>query len=668
MKDISGHWAEDDIRELAYMEILKGDNRKANPDQLISRAEFIALLVRALNYGNDLTSDEQYFNDVKPTEWYYRVVSIAKEKGIVKGNGNGTFFPDKKITREEIVLTLIRAMQLEGKSVVSKSFKDIKSSYPYKTELNAAIDSGIINGYEDNTFRPGNNALRAEAAVMIKRMLNIIDGASGTSEVQGRKEKTELTTLIKKYINEYIKKKNSGNTDLKYNLTHSIGREYNDNQIKADIIELYRQKDIKVQESNNNMDIEITQLTKYLAEAEVLYDAKYTRTFDDGSRRVKSYKVEKKFSLRKMQDGWKIYNVKDRLYQDQNISLVWEQVSVKTPDMSQVKSMEGLDVISPTWFELRRDTHPLGVKAKDPVIYKDSKEKIHMVDMGDDDFIQWAHQKDYDVWGLFRNEFDKDIANKMLNDREARRKSIELLLDYTKKYKLDGINIDFENVYYDDRHELSQFVRELAPVLREQGLVTSVDVTKIEPTSWTWSMCYDRKVLGEEADYIMLMTYDQNGSWSKKSGSVAQYSWVEKGLQGVLEQVPKEKMFLGIPLYTRVWEEENGRVTKTTAISMQTADELIKNNGAILVWDEQSGQYLATYKKGYKTYKIWMEDANSINLKTSLVHKYGLAGVAAWRRGFEKPEIWHVLDKNLKYDSYDEWARNNSGKWYMNRD
>ena len=89
--------------------------------------------------------------------------------------------------------------------------------------------------------------------------------------------------------------------------------------------------------------------------------------------------------------------------------------------------------------------------------------------------------------GLFRNEFDIEIANKVLNSKESRDKMVKILLDYTWKYGLDGINIDFENIYFNDRYVLSQFVRELAFVLREQGVITSIDVTKIEPGSWTWS-------------------------------------------------------------------------------------------------------------------------------------------------------------------------------------
>lgn len=647
MRDISGHWAENDLNDLADMGILKGNNdMNANPDQPISRAEFIALLVRGLNYG-DQPQGGMYFKDVSSEDWYYNVVNVAKEKGITVGNGSGYFFPNSQITREEIVLMLIRALQLNNgqSSSASKNFKDIAGSYPYKTELNLAINSGIINGYEDNTFRPGNNASRAEAAVMIKRMLGVSDALT-SDDIDSNK--ADIQDLVKEYINEYSLKKNNQQTDIQYNLDHSIGKEYDTNESKADIIALYKQEGIDVKEDISNISINDLQLTGQIAQVKVYYDVTYTRSFSDGSNRVESYKMEKPFSLRKLDGSWKVYNTEERLYRDDKISLAWEQVDVRTPDMSGVQSMDGLDVISPTWFELRTDQSSMGVTANDPVVYSDWQGSIHMVDMGADSYVQWAHPHGYDIWGAFRNGFDTDISNRVLNSQDARSKMIEQVLEYANKYQLDGINVDFENMYYDDRYVFSQFVRELALALREEGLITSVDVTKIEPGSWTWSLCYDRKELGKAADYIALMAYDENGSWSTVSGSVAQLSWVENGLKGVMQQVPAEKILLGVPFYTRLWEETNGKVTKTSAISMQTAQNLIQQNSANVSWDSSSGQNLAVYSSGSKIYKIWVEDAASIGLKVSLVNKYGLAGAAGWRRGFETSDIWTVISNALQ--------------------
>ena len=80
-----------------------------------------------------------------------------------------------------------------------------------------------------------------------------------------------------------------------------------------------------------------------------------------------------------------------------------------------------------------------------------------------------------------------------------------------------------------------------------------------------------------------------------------------------------------------------------------------------MIWDEKSGQHYAEYKEGKVTYKIWIEDDKSINLKSSLIHKYDLAGAASWRKGFESEDIWAVLEDNLKVkQNYAQWANANS--------
>ncbi len=325
------------------------------------------------------------------------------------------------------------------------------------------------------------------------------------------------------------------------------------------------------------------------------------------------------------------------------ISLVWEYVGQKNPDTAGIKPVEGLDVVSPTWFHL-----------------KDKQGTIS--NMADMKYVEWAHQNGYKVWALFSNSFDKDLTHSVISSAELREKMIQQLLIYAELYKLDGINIDFENVYLKDRDHLTQLVREIAPLMREQGLVVSVDVT-IRSTSETWSRCYDRKALAEAADYIALMTYDQYWASSPEAGSVAQLSWVEQGLKRVLEEVPAEKLLLGIPFYMRAWKEErigNELKVSSKTLSMTSAGKLIAEKKLKPVWDEESGQYYTEYSEGSARYRIWLENDASINLKTSLVHKYDLAGAAAWRRGFESDKVWLVLKDNLKEkENYTQWANAN---------
>ncbi|MCX7923672.1 MAG: glycosyl hydrolase family 18 protein [Clostridia bacterium] len=333
------------------------------------------------------------------------------------------------------------------------------------------------------------------------------------------------------------------------------------------------------------------------------------------------------------------------------INLVWEMMYGKRPELSKIKKMDGLDVVSPTWFQLANSQGAL-INRADPV------------------YVDWAHKKGYKVWGLLSNDSsDPDMTKKFLNNTDARDNLIREILAYASLYKLDGINIDFENIYKEDKDVLTQFVREITPLLKEQGLVVSIDVT-VPDGSDNWSLCYDREALGQVVDYVMLMAYDQHWSTSPTAGSVAQLVWVESNLKKVLKVVPKEKLILGLPFYTRLWKTElrrDGKIKLTSqAITMEAVRKIVEENKADVIWDEESGQYYTEYKKDNVVYKIWMESEASINLKSSLVQKYQLAGAAAWKRGDETPEIWEVLNKNLKEISgYQEWLNLNKDRKYI---
>ena len=120
-------------------------------------------------------------------------------------------------------------------------------------------------------------------------------------------------------------------------------------------------------------------------------------------------------------------------------------------------------------------------------------------------------------------------------------------------------------------------------------------------------------------------------------------------------------------LFNSLWKEETGpdgkvKATNVAVLKMDTAKQYIRENNAQVIWDEVSGQFYAEYQKDNAVYKLWLEDENSINLKSSLAQKYKLAGTASWRMNFETPKVWEVLNTNLKvFNSYEEWKMSNQG-------
>ncbi len=228
---------------------------------------------------------------------------------------------------------------------------------------------------------------------------------------------------------------------------------------------------------------------------------------------------------------------------------------------------------------------------------------------------------------------------------------IKQLLAFTQMYSLDGINIDFENVYLKDKQNLVQFVREMTPLMHEQGLIVSIDVTPIS-SSETWSLFYDRKALVESVDYMMLMAYDEHWASSPKAGSVASLPWVEQSIVALLEEdIPPSKLILGIPFYTREWTEEvkDGKTNVSSrAVFMDRPQRIIKEKNLTPVFLQKPVKTISNTRKTASAKKIWIEDETSVKARIALVNKYHLAGVASWRRGFENPQAWNWIHSTLE--------------------
>lgn len=312
---------------------------------------------------------------------------------------------------------------------------------------------------------------------------------------------------------------------------------------------------------------------------------------------------------------------------DGPINLTWDYTYAEHSEdkINQIKDIKGLDVIIPTWFSIRNGNGD-------------------MIDRGNQNYIKKYKDLGIDVWAYLDNSFDPNITHEALSNENTRKKVINKTLELCKKYGMNGINIDFEHTKIDDRDYITDFVREFRQAAGDDFIITvdvtpqiSADVTK-EP--------YDRKALAEIADYMVVMAYDQHWGSSDKAGSVAQYKWVEGSVNVLFRNIPNKKMILGVPLYTRIWKEAGGKVTSKT-ISMDEVARIIAAKGLKPVWDKESQQNYIEYQENNADYKIWIEDANSLEKKVSLVNKYNLAGVGSWRFGFETPNIWDVISKEL---------------------
>ena len=157
---------------------------------------------------------------------------------------------------------------------------------------------------------------------------------------------------------------------------------------------------------------------------------------------------------------------------------------------------------------------------------------------------------------------------------------------------------------------------------------------------------YDRAEQGRVVDYVIIMGYDEHYVGSEEAGSVASLPWVEQGIIDTLEEVPASRVINAIPFYTRLWKTQGGSLS-SEAIGMDQAQEVISKYGVETYWDKNAGQNYGSYETEEGYFQIWIEDAQSVAAKVKLVPKYGLAGVAQWKLGFENSSVWSVISENL---------------------
>lgn len=313
---------------------------------------------------------------------------------------------------------------------------------------------------------------------------------------------------------------------------------------------------------------------------------------------------------------------------DYKINLGWHVVAGMAGNdtlETVTANTKGLNVISPTWFKLNDNAGGF-------------------TSFASQDYVDKAHSKGLEVWALVENIEYKDSIDMytILSSTSTREKLINGLVEQARAYGIDGINVDFEQISMDCGEHYIEFIRELSIPCREYGIVLSVD--NYVPTGYTDH--YDRQEQGVVADYVIIMGYDEHYAGSPEAGSVASIDFVEEGIKKTVEQVPSDKVINAVPFYTRIWETNGGKLS-SQAVGMDVAEEFINAHNIQVEWDEETCQNYGEYTDGASLYQVWLEDESSIEVKLNIMEKYNIGGVASWRLGYEKPEIWDIIEVYL---------------------
>lgn len=593
------HWADDTIKQLREMGVPFGWKR-TQWDEEMTRGEFCVFCVSA--FSTTPGEEEQLFSDVPPEHSAYTSINAVCRSGWV--SKDETFRPDDSITREELLRICAKLIPLEADETLQSAATDVNESL--QPLVSAAVQSELFYLYEDGTFRPSEPVTKAGAAAVVCRILKAQQNGDAIRRA-----------ILLNYLRSFAK-----GEDISGLCTGAEAERQSFRQ--SAVLPFFQDKDLK----KSIKDITLT-LTP---EGGISH---FTLCYPN--RQVKSEMV---WTTEQAEEGWKISDARFRLTADHPIQLVWEYAS--RPDM-EYTNQNTANVVSPTWFKLI-DEQETEVLPGDSAI----TETLYLSDYYSASFAKEAKKRKQQIWGLCSNGFSPDRTRQVLSDDNLRTKLIQTIFSKALEYDLDGINLDFENMYREDQDLFTKFVQECSLYAKECGIILSADVTKIEETSDFYSMCYNRSALSRCTDYIMLMAYDQHPRGSETPGPIAALDWTEEGLTGVLEQVPANQLLLGVPFYTRIWETKDGTVTDAPAASMAEVQELIQEKNLTSVWSETEQLHYVEYPNGGFLYKIWIEDQDSISARINLIQQYHLAGIAGWSGGYETPQIWDLINEKLK--------------------
>ena len=323
--------------------------------------------------------------------------------------------------------------------------------------------------------------------------------------------------------------------------------------------------------------------------------------------------------------AWGGNNKNDDLHR---VSIAWEYYP--EGDSAPIKSdkIKGINVVSPSFISVKSDG---SVYSKG-----DENEKK---------YVDWAHKNGYKVYPTVSNISISNINDntKIFQTFETREKVINQIVDKLVEEKVDGVYVDFERILLSDKDNYTRFIIELAAGVRKHNMKISVAVTPPDGAE-NWSLCYDRFNLAKAVDYMVFLSFDTHGVLSPVSLSSA-YE-LENNINKFInnEGVPANKLVVSLPLYTRLWSENNGKVrNKVVNMKNITIPDKVEKQ-----WNDTTKQYYIEYKSYQTVNKMWIEDETSISKKLDIINKYNLKGAGFWELGREKADLWSVVVDKIK--------------------
>lgn len=228
----------------------------------------------------------------------------------------------------------------------------------------------------------------------------------------------------------------------------------------------------------------------------------------------------------------------------------------------------------------------------------------------------------------------------ILSNPAVRTKTIDNIVKVVQDKPYDGVNIDFELLKPDQESQLTAFMAELYPKLKQINKTVIVSVFPKIDVHESVHAAYNYAELAKNADFIQVMLYDRHWATSEP-GAIAPIDWYEANLKHAIEQVGPNKVIAGVSAYGYNWPAEKGKEAET--LKYVDAIVLADKKGAKILYDDAVQAPHFSFSGG----EAWFENDKSTAAKLDVLAKYKPAGIAIWRLGQEQPEIWPLIEQKF---------------------
>ena len=237
----------------------------------------------------------------------------------------------------------------------------------------------------------------------------------------------------------------------------------------------------------------------------------------------------------------------------------------------------------------------------------------------------------------YNSVFRGDAVKRIIENPVKRKKFLHDIIVTLKKYRFDGINIDFEDLKFESDQSIIDFQKELYDILHQMGMLVTQDVIPFNTD-------YNYKELNTCNDYLILMAYDQHTAETKAGPNCSQ-KWVEGALDNIAKQVPYNKIILAMAAFGHNWMFSDSQVKRVTDVTYQQAMALASNSAAKVTFDNDTYnlnfEYYDTENNLHQVY--FVDAATNFNI-LRFTTEMKLGGVALWRLGGEDSRLWSFYD------------------------